>query len=95
MALLDRLEHLILGHFSSEPFDHEHRFFVTRNDQIEIAFFEIIERGKRHPLPVDSSESDAGYGAIKRQRGYVQRRGGPFMASTSPSFWRSLDMTKF
>ena len=75
MGFFNRFKHQLLGHFSSKTFDHQHRFLVTGNDQIQVAFLEFVSRWQNHPLIIDSPQSNRSNRALERQRRDVTSNG--------------------
>ena len=77
MRFIDRRHHVVFGHLAGEALDHQHVFVIARDDQVEIAFLELVLRGKRHELTVDLSQSHRGKRSLKWQAAKLYRRGGP------------------
>ena len=69
----DGLEHFVFGQLAGESLDHQHRFLVAGNDQIEIAFFEFVLRGKGNELAVDPTEPDRADRSQKGERREAER----------------------
>ena len=53
----DRAQHHLLGQLLRLRFDHEHRMFRTRDNQIELAFLELGGSRIEHVLSVDVTDS--------------------------------------
>ena len=71
----DRFEHLRFGKFASEAFDHENRFHISGNDEIEFAVFELVDRRERNEFAVDVSETHGAEGAFEGERAQLKTGG--------------------
>ena len=94
MGFDDGRDHPVFGHFAGKAFDHQDRILAARDDQIEIAFFQFVLRGEGDELAADLPEPNRADRPLERQRRQAEAAAAPFIASTSPSFCRSLASTK-
>lgn len=72
MCVFDGRQHLRFRHLAGEPFDHQHGGLGSRHHQVEVAFFEFVERRKRHELAVYPAHANRSDRAAKRKRGNKQ-----------------------
>ena len=68
VRVLERLDHLLLGHFLRARLDHHDRVLAAGDDQVEPAAAALLEGRVDHELAVDQADADAGDAARERER---------------------------
>ena len=74
VGLLQRLQHAVLGHLAGKAFDHEHGRGAAGNNEIEIAFLELVLRGERDELAIHLRNPHAAQRAAEGKWRDTQRR---------------------
>ena len=74
VGLLQRLQHAVLGHLAGKAFDHEHGRGAAGNNEIEIAFLELVLRGERNELAIHLRNPHAAQRAAEGKWRDTQRR---------------------
>ena len=77
VGLGDGLGHEALGQFAGEPLDHEDGVLAAGDDQVQIALFQVVVRGKDDELAVDVGQSHRAQRSLEGQRRDRQRGRGP------------------
>ena len=55
---LDRLEHVVFGHFAGEAFDHSDGLAGAGHDQVQIAFLQVLKGGHGDEFAVDPGDAN-------------------------------------
>jgi len=71
------VQHDRFGQFVRLGLDHQHRAVGARHDQVQLGGLELAERRIEQELPVLVSDPGRAEGAVERNSGQRDRRGGP------------------
>ena len=74
VRVLNRLEHLLVGQFSREAFDHGDRSPGTGDNQVEFARLQLLVGRERNELAVNQANPNRGHRLFKRERRDEQGR---------------------